>query len=190
MLGEDQKNRPQRLAWAVTGSGHFFRESLELMARFAPLDLFISKAAAEVVRQYDQDFTSLPKGVRLFKDNSASAVPVGKFYHGEYHSLVLAPATSNTIAKCVVGISDSLPTNLFAQAGKCRVPTIVFACDTAPELLTEAPSEMVTVWPRTIDLVNVERLKEFAGVTVVDSMAQLEQAIASRLTEAANGHGR
>ena len=190
MAEPSNQPRPQRLAWAVTGSGHFFRESMELMARLAPLDLFISKAAEEVVRMYRQQFTALPKGVRLFKDNSASAVPVGKFYHGEYHSLVLAPATSNTIAKCVVGISDSLPTNVFAQAGKCRVPTIVFACDTAPELQTEAPSSIVTVWPRAIDLDNVQRLKQFAGVTVVESMAELEQAIVARLAEAAHDPDR
>ncbi|MDI9409315.1 MAG: flavoprotein [Candidatus Pacebacteria bacterium] len=179
--------KSKRLAWAVTGSGHFFTESLALMAEFAPLDLFVSKAAEEVVKMYRHEFTTLPKGVKIYRDNSASAVPVGKFYHGDYHSLVLAPATSNTIAKCVFGISDSLPTNVFAQAGKCRVPTIVFACDTAPELETQAPSEMVKVWPRAIDLDNVEKLKQFAGVTVVASIEDLHRAITHRLAELHHG---
>ena len=76
-------------------------------------------------------------------DTTASAAPVGLFYEGVYHTLVLAPATSNTIAKCVVGISDNLATNVFAQAGKCRIPIIVFACDTAPELDTMAPGRLI-----------------------------------------------
>ena len=85
-----------------------------------------------------------------------------------YHTLILAPATSNTVAKCVFGISDKLATNVFAQAGKCRVPSIVFACDTAPELETGAPEGMVKVYPRRIDLENTERLNTFEATEVVE----------------------
>jgi flavoprotein len=93
---------------------------------------------------------------------------------------VLAPATSNTVAKCVAGISDTLATNVFAQAGKCRVPAIVFACDTAPEMDTQAPEGMVRVYPRRIDLDNTERLKAFEATQVVESLAALRDAIAQR----------
>ncbi len=41
-----------RLGWAVTGSGHFFEESLDLIGRLPNVDLFVSKAAAEVIRMY------------------------------------------------------------------------------------------------------------------------------------------
>jgi dihydromethanopterin reductase (acceptor) len=97
--------------------------------------------------------------------------------------LVLAPATSNTVAKCVYGISDNLATNVFAQAGKCRVPAIVFACDTAPELETEAPKGTVKVFPRRIDLENTDRLKSFDGTQVVETLSELEQALARRKRE-------
>ena len=169
-----------RLAWALTGSGHFFTESLELMSRIPNIDVFITRAAAEVVRMYRDDLKKLPSGARIFKDTSASAAPVGLFYKGVYHTLVVAPATSNTVAKCVLGISDTLATNVFAQAGKCRIPSIVFACDTAPELDTEAPHGMVKVYPRRIDLENTERLKSFEDTTVVESMAELEGALRAR----------
>jgi len=176
-----KKVRTPRLAWALTGSGHFFTESLELMRRVPDLDLFVSKAGAEVIRMYKEDFDKLPKEVRVFRDTTASAAPVGLFYHGVYHTLVLAPATSNTIAKCVYGISDNLATNVFAQAGKCRVPSIVFACDTAPELETMAPDGMVKVYPRRVDLENVEKLKDFEATEVVESLADLEMALEARL---------
>jgi flavoprotein len=175
------KVRKPRLAWALTGSGHFFTESLELMSGIADLDLFVSKAANEVVRMYKKDMSKLPKTARVFKDTTASAAPVGQFYHGFYHTLVLAPATSNTIAKCVYGISDTLATNVYAQAGKCRVPSIVFACDTAPELETMAPDGMVKVFPRRVDLDNVEKLRSFEATQVVDSLAGLERALQDRL---------
>lgn len=172
-------HRP-RFGWALTGSGHFFKESLEIMRTLPHLDVFVSKAAAEVIRMYKQDL-ELPKDVRIFKDTTASAAPVGAFYYGVYHTLILAPATSNTVAKCVAGISDNLATNVFAQAGKCRVPSIVFACDTAPEMDTEAPKGMVKVYPRRIDLENTERLKTFEDTMVVESLTDLRSAVAARL---------
>jgi flavoprotein len=123
----------------------------------------------------------LPSEVRVFRDTTASAAPVGLFYEGVYHTLVIAPATSNTVAKAVYGISDTLATNVFAQAGKCRIPIIVFACDTAPELETRAPGGVVKVWPRRIDLENVTKLTAFEETTVVDSMPGLIEAVNRRL---------
>ena len=110
-----------RWGWALTGSGHFFTESLDLIRSLDAVDLFVSRAAAEVVRMYRTKL-DLPSGTHIYRDTAASAPPVGRFYEGVYHTLVVAPATSNTVAKCVVGISDTLATNVFAQAGKCRVP--------------------------------------------------------------------
>jgi dihydromethanopterin reductase (acceptor) len=176
------KIKTPRWGWALTGSGHFFKECLRMIGELDEVDLFVSKAAAEVVRMYRQEF-KLPKAARVIRDTTASAAPVGAFYYGVYHTLILAPATSNTVAKCVVGISDTLVTNVFAQAGKCRVPAIVFACDTAPELETEAPKGMVKVYPRDIDLKNTERLKSFTDTLVVETLEQLEKALATRKRE-------
>ena len=117
--------------------------------------------------------------MRVYRDTSASSVTIGQFYYGVYHTLIVAPATSNAVAKFVYGISDDFITNVFAHAGKCRVPVIVFACDTAPELETEAPKGMVKVYPRPIDLENRERLGRFGGATTVDSLAELREAIAA-----------
>ena len=128
--------------------------------RLEHVDLFLSKAGSEVLRMYKQDL-DLPPSVRIYRDTSASSVTVGQFCSGIYHTLIVAPATSNAVAKFVYGISDDFISNIFAQAGKCRIPTLVFACDTAPELETEAPRGMVKVYPRPIDLENRERLGAF-----------------------------
>jgi flavoprotein len=179
------KLKTPRWGWALTGSGHFFKECLALIGELEDVDLFVSRAAAEVVRMYRQEL-ALPKSARIFRDTTASAPPVGYFYYSVYHTLVLAPATSNTVAKCVFGISDTLVTNVFAQAGKCRVPAIVFACDTAPELETEAPKGTVKVYPRRIDLDNTERLKAFEATEVVETLEALQGALARRRHELAH----
>lgn len=173
----------KRLAWALTGSGHYLRECLDIIDSLEDVDLFVSKAAAEILQQYGYSH----KVGRVFQDKTASAVPVELFYHGVYHTVVIAPTSSNTVAKMVCGISDNLVTNIFAQAGKCRVPTIVFACDTAPELESEAPREnMVKVYPRRIDLENMERLKTFEATTVAADMQELEAAIRAQCPRASS----
>lgn len=183
----------QRLAWAITGSGHYLRECIDVLKTLsnqhaAHVDIFLSKAAAEIIRQYGFQQQLDDTGCRVFQDKTASSVPVEFFYQGQYHTLVIAPATSNTVAKMAYGFSDSLVTNLYAQAGKTRVPSIVFACDTVPALgdtfiESEAPREnIVKVFPREIDLENVVKLSRFESTQVVASVDALEKAIYQRLT--------
>lgn len=178
-VGEEMN---QRLAWAITGSGHYLKESLAILKTLTEVDVFLSKAAAEIIQQYGFQAQLNATGHRVYQDKTASSVPVELFYHGKYHTLVIAPATSNTIAKMAYGFSDSLVTNLYAQAGKTRVHSIVFACDTSPELESEAPRDnVVKVYPRIIDLDNVTKLKAFEETTVVADMNALKQAIQARL---------
>src|ERR1700730_4803043 len=173
-----------RWAWALTVSGHCFNECIELVRQLEHVDLFVRKAAGEVLRQYKQKL-DLPKTARVYKDTAASSPQVGYFYHGVYHTLVVAPATSNVVAKFVYGISDNLASNVFAQAGKCRVPSIVFACDTALELETRSPDGMVKVFPRRIDLENFENLKTFEATQVAESLSELNEFVARRKSDLA-----
>lgn len=186
---DDDLSAPQparsRFAWCITGSGHFLDESLALAQRLPRLDLFLSDAAEEVLAIYGLPIERLrPRfapGFRLVRDKTASAVPVGMLYDDVYHTVVVAPATSNTVAKCVAGISDTLPTNMFAQAGKLGIPGIVFACDTEPVVVTKSPHDWVTLRPRRLELDNVNRLREIDFCQVVCSPAELEAALGARL---------
>ncbi|MEF7612949.1 flavoprotein [Aquincola sp. MAHUQ-54] len=172
-----------RFAWCVTGSGHYLEESMALAARLPDVDLFLSAAGEEVLPLYKLGLEALRKRFRVLRDKSASGVPVGMLYDDVYHTVVVAPATSNTVAKCAFGISDSLPTNMFAQAGKLGIPGIVFACDTEPVVVTKSPHDWVTLRPRRIELENVERLMQIDFCQVVSSPAELEAALDTRLKE-------
>jgi flavoprotein len=176
---------PGRFAWAVTGSGHGLVESLALAARLPAVDLFLSDAAEEVLPMYGLPLDALRARFRVFRDKTASAVMVGALYEHRYHTLVIAPATSNTVAKCALGISDTLPTNLFAQAGKLGIPGWVFACDTEPVVVTRAPHDWVTLRPRNVEFENVERLRGIDHARVLCSVEALEAALDERLHELA-----
>jgi dihydromethanopterin reductase (acceptor) len=170
-----------RLAWAITGSGHYIEECLNFLITLDDVDLYISQAGEEVLKMYSIDLSDIRAKMPVYRDKAASAPPVGHFYKGHYHTFVMAPATSNTVAKCVLGIADSLVTNLYAQAGKCRVPSIVYPCDTAPEMETTAPGGKVMVYPRRIDLEATEKLRTFEYTTVVESIDELIIKVNERL---------
>jgi len=172
-----------RFAWCVTGSGHYIEESLDLCARLPEVDVYLSSAAEEVLTMYGWPLDRLRQRFRVFRDKTASAVPVGLLYERVYHTVIVAPATSNTVAKCALGIADTLPTNLFAQAGKRAIPTLVFACDTEPVVVTKSPSEWFEVRPRAVDLAHVEVLRSFEYCSVLGTVEQLEAALAQRLGE-------
>jgi phosphopantothenoylcysteine synthetase/decarboxylase len=174
-----------RFAWVLTGSGHFLKECMEIIRALPEVDLFLSEAAVEVVRMYGYDLTRFKEGMKVYRDQTASAVPVTFLYGGDYHTVVIGPASSNTVAKCVAGISDTLATNIYAQAGKCRIPSIVFACDTEPELISEAPGGDVWVYPRPIDLENVEKLSGYAYTKVALTVGDLRKAVDTRRAEVA-----
>jgi flavoprotein len=170
-----------KLAWAITGSGHYIEECVEFLLTLENVDLYVSAAGEEVLKMYGITLDELRKKMPVYRDKTASSPPVGLFYKNYYHTFVLAPATSNTIAKCVLGIADSLVTNLYSQAGKCRVPSIVYPCDIAPEMETTAPSGKVMVYPRKIDLEGTAKLREFEFTTVVESADELILTVKNRL---------
>ena len=54
------KRNKKRLGWVITGSGHFFEECLDIMSELGEFDLFVSKAAEEVVRMYRKKNANFP----------------------------------------------------------------------------------------------------------------------------------
>ncbi|MHC1601505.1 MAG: flavoprotein [Candidatus Nezhaarchaeales archaeon] len=144
-LGRSQS----RLAWCITGAGHHLFESIEVMeellAKGHKITVFISQAGLEVVRMY-----GLEKRLRAIANGSyyrelitpsdgASCSKAGRLLIGMYRTLIVSPATANTIAKIVRGIADTPPTIAVAQALKGGIKVIVVPTDIEPEYETETP---------------------------------------------------
>ncbi len=179
-MSDHKDNRP-KIAWGITGSGHYIEECLEFILTLNNVDIYLSQAGEEVLKMYGVDIKEVRARHSVYRDKAASSPPVGHFYKGYYHTFVMAPTTSNTIAKCVLGIADSLVTNLYSQAGKCRVPSIVYPCDIAPEMETTAPGGKVMVYPRKIDLEATDKIREFEYTQVVESVDALIETVNHRI---------
>jgi dihydromethanopterin reductase (acceptor) len=127
-----------RIGWAITGAGHLLDESVAVMEKLAKnhqITVFLSNAGEEVLKMYGLfDRVSAITGgyyreLALDNDQSFSYPISGRFSLGKYDFLIVSPTTSNTVAKIVNGISDTLVTNSVAQAGKGRVSAIIVPVD-------------------------------------------------------------
>jgi len=139
-----------RIAWGVTGAGHFLKESYATMARVHGdghmVTTFLSRAGEEVSRMYGlfDDLGTISDGSYLnevFLDSAqGSSFPkIGRFNLKRYDLFVLSPATSNTVAKIVAGIADTLVTNCAAQAMKSGVPCLIVPVDQEADVVSELP---------------------------------------------------
>lgn len=143
-----------RIGWAFTGAGHLLSQSVEVMeelAKYHDITVFLSNAGEEVLKMYGlyERVTVITGGrykeLATDSDQRFSFPISGRLSLGKYDLLIVSPATANTVAKIVYGISDTLVTNAVAQAGKGKVKTFVVPVDTEEgDIDTVLPSKLET----------------------------------------------
>ena len=183
-MAEHGKKIQSKIAWGITGAGHFLSSCIENLLALNEVDVFLSQAAREILPSYGLWEKLKESSHRIFLDESASSRSVTRLYSGEYKLVVIAPVTSNSIAKMACGISDNLITNLFAHAGKCQIPVVLLPCDSKPEINSLTPQGVqVLVHAREVDLENLNRLANWPGVSVVDDIDGLKSYLDTFLSE-------
>ena len=116
-------SRRSRFAWALTGSGHYLVECIELALRLPAIDLFLSAAAEEVLPLYDYRIAALRERCRVFRDKTASSVPVGMLYDDVYHTVIVAPGSDAAGFRLFDGLeSVEMHGNVFVRRGRGSHP--------------------------------------------------------------------
>jgi archaeoflavoprotein AfpA len=129
--------KKRKVAWGITGSGDRLPETIDIMKKIregyqneVDLRVFLSKAGELVLRWYKlhdplrQNFEKV-----LVELNSNSPFLAGDLELGKFEFLLIAPATSNTVAKIAVGITDTLLCNSAIMALKAFVPVYIMPSD-------------------------------------------------------------
>ncbi|MGQ9719805.1 MAG: dihydromethanopterin reductase (acceptor) [Candidatus Jordarchaeum sp.] len=142
-----------RIAWCITGAGHFLLESFEVFLKLVKkkdvkVTTFLSCAGEEVARVYGilDRLEKISPGnyyqeIILEREQDKGFPKTGRFARNRYSALVISPATANTVAKMACGIADTLITSAFAQAQKGEVPTYVVPTDLrAGIVMTKLPA--------------------------------------------------
>lgn len=130
-----------QVAWAITGAGHFLKETFEVMEKLVKnnkitVTSFLSQAGEQVVKMYGlgSKLEQISPGSYLqeiLTENKKDLgfAHTGRFIFNTYDVVVVSPATANTVAKVAYGMADTLVTNAVAQAQKAGVPVYVVPTD-------------------------------------------------------------
>jgi archaeoflavoprotein AfpA len=165
-----------KFAWGITGAGDKLEETIQVMNKIKEfesvnIEVFLSKEGEKVVKYYKvkEDLEDSFDKVWVEVDANTPFL-AARLQMKEFKFLIIAPATSNTVAKITYGISDTLLTNAALQGVKGFVPVYILAVDFKEGLTsTILPNgKKLKLRVRKEDAENVKKLSEMDGFTVFE----------------------
>jgi archaeoflavoprotein AfpA len=137
MVAKHVKVKKKKVAWGITGAGDKIGEFIEVMKEIqkeymdtVEIQVFLSKAADLVLKYYrlEDDLRKNFAQVRV-ELNSNAPFLAAWMQMRKYEFLLIAPATSNTVAKIANSIGDTMLTNATIMSLKAFVPVYVAPTD-------------------------------------------------------------
>jgi archaeoflavoprotein AfpA len=137
MTAEQVKVKKRKVAWGITGAGDKIADFIEIMkeiqkeyADTVEIQVFLSKAADLVLKYYNLE-TDLKQNFQKVSVELNSNAPflAAWMQMRKYEFLLIAPATSNTVAKIANSIGDTLLTNAAIMSLKAFVPVYIAPTD-------------------------------------------------------------
>lgn len=131
------KPKKIKIAWGITGAGDKIAEIIQTMkdlqketADQVEFDVYVSKNGETMLKFYNL-FEELKKSFPKVwvEANSNSPFLAGMVQAQKYKFLLIMPSSSNTVAKIVNSISDTLLTNAALMALKAFVPVWIMPVD-------------------------------------------------------------
>lgn len=187
----DSKEKDQnifKLVWGITGAGDILPETFEIMNKIKGLKknytleitVILSQAAVKVVKMY-RLWTTLEKIADVILPEKDANTPfiVGSLQIGKYDALLVSPTTSNSVAKIVHGISDTLITNSVSMTNRTKTPIFILPVEKrGNEVRTTLPDgSKLELLTRDLDAENTEKLCKMKGITVLDSPKDIQRVI-------------
>jgi len=174
----DEEVKRKRVAWGITGSGDRLTETVETMIKVkeeyagdVEIRVYLSKAGDQVVKYYRlSDVLKKEFGKVWVEVNSNSPFLAGQLQSGRFEFLLIAPATSNTVAKIATGMADSLLSNSAIMALKAFVPVYIMPSDYKEGIVvTKLPDGRdLKLRIRKEDVDHVKKLMQTDGVFVIE----------------------
>jgi archaeoflavoprotein AfpA len=137
MTAEQVKVKKRKVAWGITGAGDKIADFIEVMkeiqkeyADMVEIQVFLSKAADVVLKYYNLE-TDLKQNFQKVSVELNSNAPflAAWMQMRKYELLLIAPATSNTVAKIANSIGDTLLTNAAIMSLKAFMPVYIAPTD-------------------------------------------------------------
>lgn len=190
MSTEKVEVKKKKVAWGITGAGDKIAEYIQVMKEIkkeyedtVEVQVFISKAAEIVLKYYGvenevrQNFAKVTVEV-----NSNAPFLAAWMQTRKYEFLLIAPASSNTVAKIAYGIGDTMLTNAANMSMKAFVPVYVVPSDfeekTVSTLLPNGKEMKLRI--RKEDAENARKLEKMEDMIVLDSPQKIRDIFQKR----------
>jgi archaeoflavoprotein AfpA len=170
--------KKRKVAWGITGSGDRLPETINTMIEIkkqyqndVDVRVYLSKAGEQVVKWYKLHEQLKQNFEKVWVElNSNSPFLAGDLELGKSEFLLIAPATSNTVAKIAVGITDTLLCNSAIMALKAFVPVYIMPSDyNEGTVVTRLPDgKDLKLRVRKEDAENARKLSRMENVFVLE----------------------
>ena len=188
----EKKKGKKRVAWGITGSGDRVAETVEFMKKIkkefeddVDIRVFLSKAGNQVVNYYKlaDDLKENFSKIRIEVDSNSPFL-AGALQLGAFEFLLIAPTTSNTVAKISRGIADTLLCNAAIMALKAFIPVYIMPSDYREGItVTTLPDGRdLQLRVRKEDVENVKKVSEMDGVFVLENPTDIHNIFRKHFT--------
>ena len=179
------KIKKRKIAWGITGAGDKIAEILEVMKDLrnqsedvVEIEVFLSKAAETMLKFYRLEDNLKQSFAKVaVESNSNSPFLAAWLQIRKYEFLLIAPASSNTVAKLVNGIGDTLLTNSAIMSLKAFVPVYILPTDYKESVVyTKLPNgKEMKLRVRKEEAEQVRRLERMEDVHVFESPQKMRE---------------
>jgi archaeoflavoprotein AfpA len=181
----ESKVKKRKVAWGISGGGDKIAETIQVMSELkkqyetkVEIHVFLSKAAEIVLKYYrvmdtlKQSFSNVRVEVNSNTPFLASWVQSGK-----YEFLLIAPGSSNTVAKIANGIGDTLLTNTTIMSLKGYAQVYIMPTDfregVVSTLLPNGKEMKLRI--RKEEAEQTRKLEQMDGMHVLDNPEKIRQ---------------
>ncbi len=186
-----EQTKPKRkIAWGITGAGDKIGDFIEVMKQIkkdygetVEIDVYLSKAAETVLKFYNLE-TGLRQSFEKVKVEVNANAPflAAWMQMGKYELLLIAPATSNSVAKIANGIGDTMLTNAAIMSLKAFKPVYIAPTDFKEgECVTKLPNgKEMKLRVRREEVEQVNKLLVMQDVHVVEGPEKIVEVFKER----------
>jgi archaeoflavoprotein AfpA len=174
-----------KIAWGIAGAGDKIDECIEIMKELknkykdtVDIHVFLSKAAVQVLTYYKLE-TKLKENFKKVRTEINSNAPflAAWMQINKYKFLLIAPATSNTVAKIANGIGDTLLTNATIMSLKAFVSVYVVPTDYQEGIVyTDLPNgKQMKLRVRKEEVDQVEKLRKMDDIHILEGPQEIKK---------------
>lgn len=173
----------KKIAWGITGAGDKIEDTVEVMMdvydRFSDqveIEVFISKAGDQVIKYYQISHEIESTFDRIWVElNANSPFLAGNIQLGKYEFMLVAPGSSNTVAKIALRMGDTLIANAAIMGQKANVPLYIMPADYKEGTnITQLPDgKDLAITIRKEDVEHAQKLAKMDNTYIIPSPADI-----------------